>query len=274
MIHGNDALPMDGGCGLCIVFVGAGNLATNMALSLADAGLRAAKVVRRTASSASRLAGQLGCGWACSLDEAGAADVYVISVVDSVIADVAGQLARLCPGAVFCHTAGSVPMSVFGNLGIADYGVLYPLQTFSRGRRADFSKVPVFIEHSTPRAKEMLLHIASKLSAKVHEADSAARLRLHVASVFACNFTNRMYALAERVLLGGGLPFSTLLPLIDETVAKVHHLSPAEAQTGPASRGDSGVVARHMELLSGDSELHNIYDTITKSIMSDGCDKP
>lgn len=253
---------------LRIVVVGAGNLATNMALAMRDAGLSVVQIYSRSGQSASRLAGEVGCPWTCAVDEIAGADLYVISVVDSAVATLARQLAVRHPGAVFCHTAGSVPIDVFAGLGIADYGVIYPLQTFSKARRVDFSVIPVFIEHSSVRAREVMWAVAGRLSGKLYAADSAVRGKLHLAAVFACNFTNRMYALAERILASGDLPFEVMLPLIGETLDKVRAMSPAAAQTGPAARGDMGVIDRHLALLAGDEELHDIYEMMTKSIMN------
>ena len=126
----------------------------------------------------------------------------------------------------------------------------------------------LFVEYSSPRAGEVLTAVAGRLTRHVHEADTATRCRLHIAAVFTCNFANRLYALAERILADGGLPFGVMLPLIDETVAKVHRLSPSQAQTGPASRGDMAIVTQHLDMLEGDEEMRQIYEMMTKSIIN------
>ena len=253
---------------LRIVIVGAGNLATSLACAMVHAGLSVVQIYSRTDVSACRLAKRVGCASTDDLGKVADADLYVIAVTDTAIAEVIPPLAGLHRGAVFCHTAGSVPMSVFGAAGVTDYGVLYPMQTFSKARIVDFAQVQLFVEYSSPRAGEVMTAVAGRLTRHVHEADTATRCRLHIAAVFTCNFANRLYALAERILADGGLPFGVMLPLIDETVAKVHRLSPSQAQTGPASRGDMAIVTQHLDMLEGDEEMRQIYEMMTKSIIN------
>lgn len=257
---------------LSVVILGAGNLATNLAVAMAAAGLEIRQVWSRTQSSAARLAGMLGCRWTTDVTGLDDAALYVVCVSDSAIASLLPQAVKGHEGAVFCHTAGSVQMSVFEGCGVRDCGVLYPMQTFTRSRIVDFGDIPLFVEHSSPRAASVLSDVARRLSRRVMEANSETRGLLHLASVFACNFSNRLYALAGQLLAGRGIPFDVLLPLIDETVAKVHAIPPAQAQTGPAARGDANVIDKHRCLLSGDKEMLHIYEVMTKSIM-DGRDK-
>ena len=138
------------------------------------------------------------------------ADLYIISVTDSAIAQVAAQIGDV-PGMVV-HTAGSMPMSVLPQ---RNRGVLYPLQTFTKGRPLDMRQVPLFIE--SDGNLPFLRQVASQLSANVTEMDSARRRYLHLAAVFCCNFTNHMYRLTEAMLAQHDIPFSVMLPLIDET---------------------------------------------------------
>ena len=137
------------------------------------------------------------------------------------------------------HTSGSVPMTVFQGRALR-YGVLYPLQTFSRDVAVDMRRVPFFVEGSDD---------VEAFSSSVHYADSLVRRQLHVAAVFACNFTCQMWAEADEILQRAELPFSTLLPLIEATFDKVRRVRPADALTGPARRGDRNVIAAHMEML-------------------------
>lgn len=257
---------------LSVVMVGAGNLATNLAVAMVAAGMEVRQVWSRTEASAERLAGLVGCPFTTDVSGLDDAALYVVCVSDKAISSLLPSVVAGHEGAVFCHTAGSVPMGVFEGYGVRDYGVLYPMQTFTKGRTVDFGGIPLFVEHSSPRAAAVLSDVARHLSRRVMEADSVTRGLLHLASVVACNFSNRLYALAGRLLAERGIPFDVLLPLIDETVAKVHAIPPALAQTGPAARGDTNVIDKHRSLLSGDAELLEIYDVMTKSIM-DGRDK-
>ena len=163
------------------------------------------------------------------------------------------------------HTAGSMPMDVWKGEAVR-YGVLYPMQTFSKSRAVDFSTVPFFIEGSGREEAEALKAVAERIGGKVYEATSEQRRYLHIAAVFACNFTNHMYALAHRLLDSHGLPFEVMLPLIDETARKVHELPPLEAQTGPARRYDENVIGKHLEMLADEPRLAELYEKISQSI--------
>ena len=127
-------------------------------------------------------------------------------------------------------------------------------------------EVSLFVEASDEEAMREIEDLAYRLSGRVYRADSQRRARLHIAAVFACNFANAMYGAAHRLLAEEGVPFDVLLPLIDETAAKVHTLAPREAQTGPAVRGDGEVMRQHLEALSRDEELYKIYEQVSNYI--------
>ena len=144
-------------------------------------------------------------------------------------------------------------------------GVLYPMQTFSIGRDVDMSKVPFFIESAVEEDLDVLKGLANGISGIVMPLDSERRKVLHLAAVLCCNFTNHLYDLTAGVLKRNGIPFSMMLPLIDETVVKIHTMHPHDAQTGPAMRGDMAVINDHLDMID-DTYLHDIYDLMSKSI--------
>ncbi len=189
------------------------------------------------------------------------ADLYVIAVTDSAIAQVAEAIGPV--NGLVVHTAGSVPMSILPQ---RNRGVLYPLQTFTKGRPLDMRQIPLFIESD---GNLPLLHeVASQISSVVTEMDSSRRRFLHLAAVFCCNFTNHMYRITQKMLAQHDIPFSVMLPLIDETARKVHTLSPAQAQTGPAVRWNHEVMAAQIELLERE-DLKQLYQIISNSIHHD-----
>ena len=157
------------------------------------------------------------------------------------------------------HTAGSMPLSIFEGY-TENGGVFYPMQTFSMEREVDFKEIPLFIEGKSPQIRQL----AESISNHVYELSTADRKYLHLAAVFACNFTNHCYTLAAEVLEKKGLPFDVMLPLVDETARKVHELHPKEAQTGPAVRGDENVMQAQEGLL--DESMRQIYHQLSKSI--------
>ena len=189
------------------------------------------------------------------------ADFYVIAVTDSAIASVAQEVGDVAGMVV--HTAGSVPMGILPQ---RNRGVLYPLQTFTKGRPLDMREVPLFIESDSDI--NFLRQIACQISDNVREMDSSRRRYLHLAAVFCNNFTNHMYRITESMLAAHDIPFSVMLPLIDETARKVHDLSPVAAQTGPAVRWNEEVMAAQVKLLERE-DLKQLYQIISKSIHHD-----
>lgn len=249
-----------------IVCIGAGNVATHLAQALQQKGFHLSQIYSRTQESAEALAQTLGCAWTTCLEQVDEhADLYIVSVKDAVLETVISQLAHCNPDALYLHTAGSMPMEVWKEK-FKNYGVAYPMQTFSKQREVNFEEVPFFLEANSPENLSLLQEIAGSLSPKVYEASSEQRKYLHIAAVFACNFSNHMYAICQHLLQAHQLPFESMLPLIDETARKVHELSPVEAQTGPARRYDKNVINRHLNMLEEEPKLAEIYRLLSEHI--------
>lgn len=194
------------------------------------------------------------------------ADIYIISVKDSAITDVVKTLVPKSPAcSLWLHTSGSVPMTVFDGY-IKNFGVLYPLQTFSKGAELDFSEVPLLIEASCDEAHSVLSKFARTISKNVHDATSEIRRKIHIAAVFACNFANAMWDIADKQLQRESIPFSVLLPLLQNSLAKLSTMTPNAAQTGPAVRGDIKLMESHIASLEGDER--EIYSLISKYIIN------
>ena len=257
-----------------IVSIGAGNLATNLCVALHKSHHDILQVFSRKSTSAECLACRIGASPVTDMELiATDADIYIVSVTDSALADVARRLvdhleAGNQGGALplIVHTAGSIAMDV---IPAARRGVVYPMQTFSKQRLVDFSQIPIFIEANYADDLEMLRLFATSLSSHVQVLSSTDRRYLHLAAVFCSNFTNHCYALADKILSQHNVPFSAMLPLIDEVAAKVHSMPPHEAQTGPARRHDANVMNEHIELLTNDKRLQNIYKIMSESIADD-----
>ena len=234
-----------GACSYSTVLIGSGNVASHLGLALEQAGHRVVRVGGRSRT----------------MPIPQDANLYVIAVTDSAIATVAEQIGDV-PGLVV-HTAGSVPMSVLPQ---RCRGVLYPLQTFTKGRPVDMRSVPLFVE--SEGGEELLLEVANQLSDRVIRMDSEHRRYLHLAAVFCNNFTNHMFRITEELLSQHDIPYNVMLPIIDETARKVHSLSPAQAQTGPAVRWNQGVMEAQLALLERE-DLKQLYLIISKSIHHD-----
>jgi len=246
-----------------IIFIGAGNLATNLATGLTEKGFTISQVYSRTMESAQSLAGKIGCSATNNVDCIdNDADLYIFSVKDSALEDLLKQIPS--NKGIWIHTAGSVPMKIFEKYN-SRFGVVYPFQTFSKDRRVDFKCIPTFIEASSPECYEVLQSVFSVISDKVSELSSEKRRYVHLTGVFACNFVNHMYRISGDILKAEGIPFETLLPLIDETASKVYSLSPCDAQTGPAIRFDENIINNHLSLIT-DPEKKEIYRLISEDI--------
>ena len=224
-------------------------MATNLGKALWRAGHDIKEVYSRTMASAEALACKLG-----------ARATNDLASVEELFASNPDQIA-----AVFLHTAGSVPMGIFEGC-FKNYGVLYPMQTFSKEKEVEFSEIPFFVEGNNGQALHTSRTLAESISKRVYDCSSEQRRHLHLAAVFACNFVNHCYALSARLLEKQGIPFDVMLPLIDETARKVHTLSPIEAQTGPAVRYDENIIQMQADLLSDQPALRELYLKMSENI--------
>ena len=251
-----------------IVIIGSGNLATQLSLAWKDAGKDIVQVYSRTEAHAQELAEQLGCDYTTLLDAIRKdADVYVFSVKDDALRGLIAAVCSARPKALFLHTAGSVAMDVFKGYA-SRYGVLYPMQTFSKHRRVSFREIPCFVEASGETELAAVRELAESISEHVVDCDSEKRKKMHLAAVLACNLTNHCYRLAERVLEREQIDFGLFLPLIEETARKVRTMSPKDAQTGPMVRYDKSVMAMQMAMLP-DERSREIYRLMAESIHED-----
>ncbi len=189
------------------------------------------------------------------------ADLYLISVADDAVADVARALGPV--DGIVAHTSGSISLEALEPA--ERRAVFYPLQTFSADRPLTLEGVPLFTEASDPETEKQLQNLAQALGMQPRHADSALRGRLHIAAVFACNFANRMWAEAEDLLARDNLTLEVFRPLLEETLHKALINGASASQTGPAARHDTGVMERHAQSLQGDQ--HDLYRLISKRII-------
>jgi predicted short-subunit dehydrogenase-like oxidoreductase (DUF2520 family) len=246
--------------------IGAGNVGWHMGLALKEKDIRVLQVISKSPASCRKLAGLLESEYSTSLQQLTTqAGIIIIAVPDKQIGAVIGQCDFRDNLAV--HTAGSVPMDIFKGRAV-NYGVLYPLMTFSRNKPVDFTSVPLLIEANTIENKKKLNALANRLSGKVKTISSEQRIYIHLSAVIACNFSNHMYALAEAILTRQGIPFELLRPLIRETSEKIKRMSPRAAQTGPAHRNDKETLEKHLGLLAGYPDIAELYRQISQSIIT------
>lgn len=247
-----------------IILIGSGNVATQLGTTLFRKGYNILQVYSRSDKSARTLAKKINAQPITDLKKLiPGASIYIISVKDDAITELAKQLKF--KDEIIVHTSGSVEMNVLKGTS-QNYGVFYPLQTFSKSKKVDFSNIPICIEASNKKTSSTLVNFAKSISKSVQEIDSSQRKVLHVGAVFACNFTNHMYAIADALLTKNNLSFDLLKPLIMETADKIKHNAPAQMQTGPAVRNDKKTMKAHLKLLSKDNDLSKIYRLVSDHI--------
>ncbi|MES2448311.1 MAG: DUF2520 domain-containing protein [Bacteroidota bacterium] len=246
-----------------VVIIGSGNVATHIAKALKLVDVNVTQVWSYHYQNASLLANEVNAVAIKELSEVDFdADVCLIAIKDDEILNISHQLKSF--KGIIAHTSGSVNLAVLENF--ENFGVFYPLQTFSKNKQVDFSTIPLCLEANNEESLAVLKEIANKLSTNVLEVNSDKRKILHLAAVFACNFTNHLYALADDLLKANDLDFDIIRPLITETANKVQHALPLTVQTGPAIRNDEQTLEKHEELLNDHQELLKIYKILSDSI--------
>jgi len=249
-----------------IVLIGAGNVATHLALTFYKSGLNIFQIYSRSLDSAQELAEKVQAQQLTDFHHLNlSSDLYIISIADNAMEEVTSHLDLNDKFVV--HTSGSVPMEILNTVS-TNYGVLYPLQTFSKIRKLDFNNIPLCLEANNSNNFEKLNSIAKLISKNIQVIDSEQRKKLHLAAVFACNFPNFMYSIAEEITNQSDIDFDILRPLIKETADKILEISPREAQTGPAKRGDKKIMNEHLEMLSEFPEFKEIYKLISSEIQN------
>lgn len=251
---------------LSAVLIGAGNVASHLAARLHDK-LHILQIYSRHIDNARHLADSFREP-VVVIDDLGAvypdADIYIVAVKDDAISAVSQALPKINHGVVV-HTSGSAPDDALASPG-RHYGVLYPLQTFTRNKPVDWEPITIFTHSGDEESAIIVDSVAAMLNHRVRRLDGNMRARLHVAAVFACNFANYMWIKTDEILRGCGTDISVLRPLLEETLHKALATSPADAQTGPARRGDTHIIDKHAAMLPAcDAELYRI---VSNAIMN------
>lgn len=193
-------------------------------------------------------------------------DLFIIAVKDDSIAEVAGKVKD--HGQIVVHTSGSTSIKALERF--SNYGVIYPLQTFSKDRALSWDQIPVFIEASDGNTKQEISTFANKLTSSIHYKNSEERRKLHISAVFVSNFVNHMFVQGKELADHQGVDFSLFMPLIHETVNKSFAMDPLKAQTGPALRNDKVTLKKHLEALKKDPDKFQLYELISEAIFRKG----
>ena len=244
--------------------IGAGNVSTHISRHFHSAGHQISCIYSRTEAAAQRLASELGVPGTSNMEKVPLeADFFILCVTDHTVAEVAEQL-RGRKG-IWLHTAGALPMDVFQGI-TNEFGVLYPLQSLSKDRNIQKGHIPFLVEASSPQVLERITDLVHSISERVEEVDSHTRLKVHLAAVFANNFSNHMQLVAKEIMEEANLDPGLLGPLLEETFHKLKEMDAGSAQTGPAVRGDQETMNKHIELLKDHPEWEKLYTFISRDI--------
>ena len=274
-----------------IVLIGAGKLATQFALNLASKKLKIRAIYSHTLTSALLLKESILENYSpenssnensnekCDEypnyhkiiitnhleDIPHDASHYIYALKDEALEEVVSKLPPM-PG-LHLHTSGSISCTVYKGYQ-HHYGVFYPFQTFSKTKYVAFEKIPIFIAASSPLEMKAIEDFAHLFSPLVYPMSSEDRKIIHLSGVFACNSTNYLWTTSPHLLKTKALPFSILMPLIEETIDKLRTQSAQEAQTGPAARGDQNIIDQQLNLLKDHPDYQDIYQQLTAGIQN------
>ena len=244
-----------------IILVGSGNVATHLGIALQNCNYKIVQVYSRSIENAKKLAQKLNTNFTNDLTQLKTADLIIVSVNDDVISTVLSKLKNTA----IVHTSGSIGIDVF-EPNFSDFGVFYPLQTFNKDIELTISEIPFCIEGNSKAFEKQLVEIAKNLSSNVITMNSEQRKQLHIAAVFACNFSNQMFSIADDLLVEKDIDFKILLPLIKQTIAKLNTNKPKAVQTGPAKRKNIKIIQEHINLIKQE-DIKELYQKISDSII-------
>ncbi|MEQ8581118.1 MAG: DUF2520 domain-containing protein [Marinoscillum sp.] len=190
-------------------------------------------------------------------------DFVLLAVPDRAIEQVVRQY-QFHKKSIIVHTSGAQPLNLLTE--VDHCGVLYPFQTFTKNKPVDFEQIPLLVEGNSKFSLAKILELATLFGHDIHQVNSEKRLKIHLAAVFASNFTNYLYSIADDILKDTGLQLSDLNHLMQETAEKAIELNPRMAQTGPAIRHDEAVIQKHLNLLESHPDFKSIYTIISEQI--------
>ena len=244
-----------------IILLGSGNVATHLGIALKNSNYTIVQVYSKSIKNAKILANKLDAHFTNDLSKLKSADLIIVSINDDAILSVISQIKNTA----IVHTSGSIGLNVFKEK-FSNYGVFYPLQTFNKEVDVDVSEIPFCIEGNSLEFEKQLIEIAKAISNNVVKMNSHQRKQLHIAAVFACNFSNHMYSIADDLLAKKDIDFKILLPLIRKTITNLEGNRPKEVQTGPAKRKDAAIIQEHIATIK-EKEIKELYQKITAVII-------
>ncbi|TRX50956.1 DUF2520 domain-containing protein [Fulvivirga sp. M361] len=252
-----------------ISFIGAGNLAWHLAVALDNAGVVVKEVYSRNKKNADALVKRLyQAEVKKDLDfSLSTSDLFIVAASDDALEEISQEIILPEEDAILVHTSGGQSMGTLSYAATDHIGVLYPLQTFSKGKKVSFDTVPICIEANTAFGQGLLEEVAKRVTNKVVQINSDQRRALHLSAVFANNFVNHCLRISADIMKAEKLDNELLYPLVEETVLKAFEMGPENAQTGPARRHDFETLDLHLDYLKNNEELAEVYRIFSQYIV-------
>ena len=244
-----------------ITLIGSGNVATHLGLALKRNGFNIDQVYSKVLKNAKELSLILEAKAINKLEKLTDSDLTILAVSDNAIKTILEEI----KDRPIVHTSGYTGINIF-NKQFNNCGVIYPLQTFNKEVSLEFSETPLCIEANNPIFEKKITKLASSISKHIIALDSEKRKSIHIAAVFASNFTNHMLSIAYDLLKEKNIDFSILLPLVNQSIKKIKDNNPKDVQTGPAKRKDINIINHHMHDIKN-TRIKKMYKTITDSII-------
>lgn len=244
--------------------IGTGNTAWFLATRLAKAGHICKGIYGRNPKHATQLAAGIKAPVLHNItDVKDDADCCILAITDHAITDVAANFKF--EHTTLIHTAGSLSRMILEPYA-AHAGVLWPIYSLVKDNLPLHREVPVTIKGSTDHAETLLQQLAASITDIYYTVSWEQRQWLHLCAVLCNNFTNHLMAVSEQVCKKQQVPFSLLFPIVSQTAERIRNASPKVLQTGPARRGDTVTIEKHLELLAQNPDWQELYKVITTSI--------
>jgi predicted short-subunit dehydrogenase-like oxidoreductase (DUF2520 family) len=250
-----------------IAIIGAGNLAWHLGPALENNGHRISLIYNRNRKNAQHLIDRLyRAERKKNLNfSSDYLDLIIIAVSDNAIKDIASEI--ITPeNCLLVHTSGCQSMDVLERSAATSIGVFYPLQSFTRGVKINFTGIPVFLESSSRESMNKLIRLAKGMTKKIYQLTGTQRRALHLSAVMSTNFSNYLFILAKKIMEKHGIDFDLLEPVTLITMQKIFSIGPEAGQTGPAIRDDNETMDLHLEMMDKDEDLLEIYSMMSKHI--------
>ena len=250
-----------------VVMIGTGKLAQALSPVLLENGIHIMQFFSRELTHAQNLADQFNTDYTNNWNELNrVADLYIICVKDDAISEVSEAMSKqLDHTANICHTSGSRGIEAISTY-FTHRACMWPMQSFTFQSKIIWPEVPIFLSGTDSILNEIEV-VCKKFSKKVFRIDEEKKKWVHVAAVFANNFSNYNLSITEKILDSCGVPLEVMEPMMQNMIRNVFTIGPGNTQSGPANRGDRKTMEMQQKMLADKfPEYENLYQLYSEII--------